>query len=367
MPAPSMTVSSRWVSAVAAVVWGHMLPQAAVPVVSPGLPLPIARLAQAMLVLWILKHIASQAVCPLPDFAQRGILPPEEILLNRLVLDIAGIKIAVTATEPGFLLNRHEFKKFVCANSDAVDCSVQFFFHASPNSYRFLAGGLKEKKKILRIELQKKVVGFPGPACNNVIFYANCAQCYFDEYNSLIVYAPFIEKPYLKLAAALMNLLCTLAARTDGIFLHGAGCVIDGRALTILGVPGAGKSTAIAMIRHEFLLSDDMLMLRFKDGEAILHSTPLGPNSDGPGSAPLGAVFFPVHSDYFAIRPLTRLRAIELYYRAQSGYWEKVFTPYRKMHFDKVCQLFAQVKAYEMHFPVNYIDNAAIRRTMENS
>lgn len=284
--------------------------------------------------------------------------------MNRLVLDIAGIKIAVTATAPGFLLNRRDFKKFFAAKTDAVDCSVQFFFHATANSYGFLVGDLREKKRILQAEFRDEALGFPGTACENVIFYANCAQCYFAEHNSLVVYAPFIEKPYLKLAAALMNLLCNFAVKTDGIFLHGAGCVIDGRALAVLGVPGAGKSTAIAMIRNDFLLSDDMLMLRFKDGEALLHSTPLGPNSDGPASAPLGAVFYPVHSDHFELRPLTRLKAIEQYYHAQAGYWEKVFAPYRKAHFARVCQLFSQVKAYEMHFPIDYIDNGAIRKVL---
>lgn len=164
----------------------------------------------------------------------------------------------------------------------------------------------------------------------------------------------------------MMHLLANAGAKNDGIYLHAAGAVMDGKAFAIAGIPGAGKSTSIAMIDHDFLLSDDMLMLRFKDSLPFLYSTPLGPDTHGYRSAPLKTVFFPVKSDRFELRPLSRLKAIEAYFHSQLGYCDMVFKPYRKMHFEKVCQLFSQVKAYEMHFTRDYIDNDALRQVMKD-
>jgi hypothetical protein len=164
-----------------------------------------------------------------------------------------------------------------------------------------------------------------------------------------------------------MFALANHAAMTDGIFLHAAGAVSAGRAFAIAGVPEAGKSTAIAQIGHDFLLSDDMLMLRFVADQVQLHSTPLGPNTDGPGSAPLQAVFYPVKSDHFELRPLGRLQAIEQYYRAQAGYWDKVAVQHRRRNFASVCRLFSLVRAYEMHFKKDFVDNAAVQNALSQS
>lgn len=191
---------------------------------------------------------------------------------------------------------------------------------------------------------------FQGP----LSFFFSAAEKRFD------ILGLMVKRLTPRLNYFLIYLLANFGAINDGVFLHGAGAILDGQAFAVLGNPGAGKSTAIGLIEHDFLLSDDMLMMRFKGEQPVLHATPLGPNSGGPASAPFKAVFFPEKSDRFALQPLTKLKAIEEYYRGQSGYWERVFKPYRCLHFEKVCQLFSRVRAYKMSFTKDYIDNQAI-------
>lgn len=195
---------------------------------------------------------------------------------------------------------------------------------------------------------------FQGP----LSFFFAAAEKRFD------IFGLNVKKHTPRLNYFLIYLLANLGAITDGVFLHGSGAMIDGQAFAILGNPGAGKSTAIGMIRHDFLLSDDMLMMRFKNKRPVLHSTPIGPNSDGPAASPLKIILFPEKSDHFALTPLTRLKAIEQYYLEQSGYWERVFKPYRRLHFEKISQLFSMVRAYKMSFTKDFIDNLAIRRAL---
>lgn len=225
--------------------------------------------------------------------------------------------------------------------------------------------GIENRQEKIRAELLKHDFGLLHTLAAEFQFNESCALSYSAKNSSLGVFARQTLQPFLKLCVPMIHLLSNLGAQTDGVFLHASGAIIDGRGFAILGVPEAGKSTSIAMIRHDFLLSDDMVMMRFKDGVPVLHSTPLGPNTDGPGSAPLTTIFYPVKSDHFELKPLSKLKAIEQYYHAQAGYWDKVFKPFRQQHFEKVVKLFSQVQAYEMHFTRDYIDNDAIRKAMQ--
>jgi hypothetical protein len=53
--------------------------------------------------------------------------------------------------------------------------------------------------------------------------------------------------------------------------LHGAACVVDGRALGFLGPPGSGKSTLAAAFLEDGwpLLTDDLLVVHMTDGRPL--------------------------------------------------------------------------------------------------
>lgn len=199
---------------------------------------------------------------------------------------------------------------------------------------------------------------------NSYISNRFSAYAFSQTKKEMRVFMYKLNKPYLNLSVPLMFLLGNFAALQDGLMLHGASGVINGKAFAILGIPEAGKSTSIEMIEHDFLLSDDLLIMRLENNKPILHSTPLGPNTSGVMSASLTTIFFPIKSNAFKLVKLSRLQSIERFYSSQSGYWNKVFKPYRKMYFDRVLKLFDTVQAYDMFFSKDYIDNEAIKACM---
>lgn|GEM_PF-4590972 len=291
------------------------------------------------------------------------------ILTTSICLQLAEWQIRLESAD--FFMSQEgapQLRHFISASDSEKDATI------------FCHGVSQELEKLMTVSTgeSKCMPGFAGIK-NELFWLKDCIDldsCFLGKVLSFFFDARHNRLEMLGFSTAnfkprmnvpIIYLLANLGAKTDGIFLHAAGAVIDHKAFAILGIPEAGKSTSIAMIKHDFLLSDDMVMMRFKDDKPILHSTPLGPNTDGPGSAPLTTIFYPVKSDHFELRPLSKLKAIEQYYHAQTDYWDKVFKPHRRQHFEKVVKLFSQVKAYEMHFPIDYIDNEAIKQAVANS
>jgi hypothetical protein len=160
-----------------------------------------------------------------------------------------------------------------------------------------------------------------------------------------------------------------LLARHQGILLHACGLVVDGLACAITGPSGAGKSTAGALIKKDFLLADDIVGITGiadKDSRIQAHASPLSSSriTDGPGQAPLAAIFFPVKADGFIIEPMTPRAAFLKYLEEHAHYIGRLIKPYKAVYFELAHALFQKVPAYALHFPVDYIDTDEIRSVM---
>ena len=153
-------------------------------------------------------------------------------------------------------------------------------------------------------------------------------------------------------------------ARQGDLLLHGAGWLLDGAAAAAIGPSGAGKSTAARLMGPDFLLSGDVVAVADCAGAPALHATPLGGATDGAGSGPLRALFFPRRADGFALRPMARREAFARYW---AEHWEYNFWYLRDEVgpvFENAHALFARVPAYELAFAPDGIDRAAIGRLL---
>jgi len=118
-----------------------------------------------------------------------------------------------------------------------------------------------------------------------------------------------------------------LASR-QGLLVHAAGLVRDGRALLFPGVSGAGKSTLsrqFLAVGDPGLLSDDRIIVRWFDGAWQAFGTPW-PGDAGiavNAGAPLRAILFPAKASETSIRALSPQEALDRLLPATSILWHE--------------------------------------------
>jgi hypothetical protein len=121
-------------------------------------------------------------------------------------------------------------------------------------------------------------------------------------------------------------LLIYYLAYRQGLLVHAAGLVADGRALIFPGVSGAGKSTLTRQFLARgwpTLLSDDRIIVREMGGGHLAFGTPW-PGDAGVAvnaSAPLAAILFPARGDKTSITALSPQAALERLLPATSILW----------------------------------------------
>jgi hypothetical protein len=180
----------------------------------------------------------------------------------------------------------------------------------------------------------------------------------------------FTFKPLDAVPIARVQLVCLLSsllAATQGLLLHGSGFVIDGVAAAVIGPSEAGKTTAARLVQGDRLLSDDVVAVTDLDGQPQLHATPFGRESDGVGSAPLRAIFFPRKQPAFFLQPLVARQALIRGAAEQADTFQGVFAPYDGMSIRNLGRLLHKVPAYELGFSLDGIDREAIRRVLSGS
>ena len=201
-----------------------------------------------------------------------------------------------------------------------------------------------------------------------VVSYAGVVDFFRPSTRDLESFALGSGRLVRHLKGRLSYLLGPLLAADDGLLLHGSGVLIDGAAAAIIGPSGAGKTTAAHLIRADHLLSDDAIAVTDVDAQPWLHATPLGRESDGPGRAPLRALFFLRKQAGFALRLMSRREALVRAVEEQADTLAGVFLPsMRGMAIRNLGRLLHKVPAYELGFSLDGIDREAIRRVLSGS
>lgn len=113
-------------------------------------------------------------------------------------------------------------------------------------------------------------------------------------------------------------LIQSLPREHDGLLIHAAGVVLDGRGYLFAGPSGAGKTT-IARLAEGIgeVLSDENVIARLMDGDAVLHSTPFWGQSTPPEwvrrvnrRVPLAGIYLLEHAPDFSLTPLRPAEAV---------------------------------------------------------
>lgn len=139
----------------------------------------------------------------------------------------------------------------------------------------------------------------------------------------------------------------------NGALIHSAGAVCNQGAFIFPGRSGAGKSTLTRLLRSNkdfLLLSDDRIIVRNTENGIRAFGTPW-PGTEGAAencSAPLKAIFFPVHGDRNRIEPVSPQETIRLLLPVTSIPW------YDNRRFTAVLDFFShlavQTPSYKLYF-----------------
>jgi hypothetical protein len=112
-----------------------------------------------------------------------------------------------------------------------------------------------------------------------------------------------------------LRILYSLAlVAADGVIVHAASLVRNGRAHLFCGPSGSGKTTVARLSPDATLLSDELSIVRMSEARARCHGTPFWGELARAGddrAAPLGGIFFLHHGARHALDPVVPRRAIE--------------------------------------------------------
>lgn len=106
-----------------------------------------------------------------------------------------------------------------------------------------------------------------------------------------------------------------LCVQNEALLLHAAGLIRDGQGYIFFGPSGAGKTTTTQLARDSAaILSDDLIIVRFHEGQPVLHGVPFkGALADvlrANQSAPLRAIYRLQQSRAHRLEPLPHALAV---------------------------------------------------------
>jgi hypothetical protein len=160
------------------------------------------------------------------------------------------------------------------------------------------------------------------------------------------------------------SLLALFLPNFAACLLHASAVVRNGQTAVFLAPDEGGKTTAALLAPSGTILSDDQVLVsRFPDGFRV-YGTPWGLHIDGKLNAPCSGIFLLEKTRNFALTPLTTREVVALIWEEVKNPLAILPTPLKKMAFELVCELAAEVPAWKMAFPQEYIDWKAIDNAM---
>ena len=118
-----------------------------------------------------------------------------------------------------------------------------------------------------------------------------------------------------------------------GLLVHAASLARDARAWVFSGPSGSGKTTLTRLSPDAALLSDEISIVRLRDGRLRCHGSPFWGELGKPGEnmeVEVAAIHFLRHAERHAATPLTARRALErllpnvLFFAAEPGLVRRV-------------------------------------------
>lgn len=168
--------------------------------------------------------------------------------VTKLYLNIANFNIELRFQPTDFKQSQQYcqtiikyFEGFIVSKSKTVDFILEFTFN--PNNYQAL-----KNRKSLYMFIYEQI--------NN--------KHYLTHYGISLFQFQLIFK----------DILAQLLQK-KGLLIHGSACVVNNKAQLFLGPSGAGKTTAVRLLRKNFLpIADDSLILKKEGQQYCVYQTP---------------------------------------------------------------------------------------------
>jgi hypothetical protein len=151
----------------------------------------------------------------------------------------------------------------------------------------------------------------------------------------------------------------------SSIQIHGGACQLKQGTALFLALDGGGKSTAMALAPHGYVLNDDRIILSTRSDEILVEGTPWGSMSNGPRSSPLGGIFLLEKSDRFEIIPCKNKEAVKFLCSENLPYFKQAPHATKIKAFETICRAARAVPTFRIRFAKNFMDWEAVNRVLK--
>lgn len=142
--------------------------------------------------------------------------------------------------------------------------------------------------------------------------------------------------------------------------LHAAAVVHRGKSLVFLAPDEGGKTTASLLTPSGIILGDDQVIVRRMEEGFRVFGTPWGRYTDARPGVPPAGVFILKKSDRFRLEPMPGREIISFIWREIGHTLSMLPHTLKQKAFDLICDMAAALPTWELSFPRNYIDWAAV-------
>ena len=175
------------------------------------------------------------------------------------------------------------------------------------------------------------------------------------------------RRPQEALANALRQLTIRLLLREAALVLHAACVATEGCALIFAGRSGAGKTTICGLCDDGLVLSDDLTVVRRRDGVfqawGLARTVLEQREQSGMGPFPVRAVFSLVQDTDSFVTRVTAARALPCMLALPA---ETLAAPGLERHLDLMAELVRSVPCYELHFLPDASAWACVREALQD-
>ena len=146
----------------------------------------------------------------------------------------------------------------------------------------------------------------------------------------------------------------------NACMLHAAAVVHQEKSLVFLAPDEGGKTTASLLAPSGTILGDDQVIVRRMAEGFRVFGTPWGLYTDARPGVPSAGVFLLKKSHRFRLEPIAGRAIVSFVWREIGHTLSMLPNTLKNQAFQLVCDMAAALPAWELSFPRNHIDWAAV-------
>lgn len=142
----------------------------------------------------------------------------------------------------------------------------------------------------------------------------------------------------------------------QGMLIHSAGINMNNKGALFLAPDNGGKTTTVSLFKNDCILSDDQIVLRFRDNKACIYGTPFGSISSANKGIELKGIFLIKKAQSFR---LTKIKASEVVkFIWDEHFFTICFLPreIKKRLFCSLADAVKNIPAFHLHLAKGHID-----------